>query len=104
MLRVDKKGEHNLAQNLSIGGITRHVDVWMAFIQELNEEGILELEWIPGIDNASDLFTKTYMDHCLNLLARTTIRRLKMAAKLSTREGVKWLKCGQHGSLLVGHP
>ena len=58
VLRVDNKGAHDLAHNWSIGGRTRHVDVRINFLRELKEEGILILEWIPGDENSSDLFTK----------------------------------------------
>jgi hypothetical protein len=58
ILQVDNKGVHNLAHNWSIGGRTWHIDVRINFLQELKEEGILVLEWIPGNENASDLFTK----------------------------------------------
>ena len=58
ILEVDNKGAHDLAHNWTIGGRVRHVDVRINFLRELKEDGILELEWIPGEENASDLFTK----------------------------------------------
>ena len=58
ILRVDNKGAHDLAHNWSVGGRTRHIDVRINFLRELKEEGILELEWIAGDLNSSDLFTK----------------------------------------------
>lgn len=58
ILKVDNKGAHDIAHNWSIGGRTRHIDVRINFLRELKEEGILELDWLPGEENASDLFTK----------------------------------------------
>jgi hypothetical protein len=47
-----------LANRWSIGGRTRHVDVWMFFSRELKEEGMLVYKQIPGPDNDADIFTK----------------------------------------------
>ena len=56
----------------------------MAFIQELKEEGILELEWIPGIDNASDLFTKNLHEPLFKRHATTFVGKDN---KSSSKEG-----------------
>jgi hypothetical protein len=58
ILQVDNKGAHDLAHNWSIGGRTRHVDVRINFLRKLKEEGTLVVEWIPGDQNSSDMFTK----------------------------------------------
>jgi hypothetical protein len=58
ILKVDNKGAHDIAHNWSVGGRTRHIDVRIHFLRELQKEGILILDWIPGDENASDLFTK----------------------------------------------
>jgi invasion protein IalB len=59
ILQVDNKGVHNLVYNWSIGGRTwHHIDMRINLLQELKEEGVLVLEWIPGNENVSDLFTK----------------------------------------------
>ena len=59
ILQVDNKGAHDLTHNWSIGGRTRHVDVRMHFLRELKEDEIVLVEWIPGTENSSDLFTKS---------------------------------------------
>ena len=57
-LYVDNKGAHDITHNWSIGSRTRHVDVRMHFFRELKEENIIEVNWIPGDENPSDLLTK----------------------------------------------
>jgi len=46
ILWMDNKGAIDLANNWSMGGCTRHVDVQYYFLCELKEEGILEVKWI----------------------------------------------------------
>ena len=57
-LKVDNKGAHDLCHNWSVGGRTRHVEVKQYFLRELKEAGIIEVEWVKGEDQTSDLFTK----------------------------------------------
>jgi len=58
ILWMDNKGAIDLANNWSVRGHTRHVDVRYYFLCKLKEEGILEVKWIATDDNCSDLFTK----------------------------------------------
>jgi hypothetical protein len=58
VLWVDNKGTVDLANNWSVGGRTRHVEVRMYFLRDLKEEGTLITRWIPGADNPADLFSK----------------------------------------------
>ena len=55
-LWVDNKGAVDLANSLSIGGRTRHVDVRMHFLREPKEEGTMITRWISGDQNPSDSF------------------------------------------------
>ena len=57
-LQVDNKGAMDLANNWSIGGRTRHVEVRQWFLRQLKEEGLIETSWLPGVENEADLFTK----------------------------------------------
>ena len=57
-LYMDNKGGVDIFNNWSIAGNTRAVSVRFAYIRELKEEGLLEIEWISGEDNPADLFTK----------------------------------------------
>ena len=58
LLEVDNKGAVDLCHNWSIGGRTRHVEVKMYFIRELQEKGILKVKWRSGKDMTADIFTK----------------------------------------------
>jgi hypothetical protein len=59
ILEMDSKAAVDLANNWSVGGRTRHVEVKQYFLRELKEENILLSVWIPGASNSSDLFTKS---------------------------------------------
>jgi hypothetical protein len=58
ILEIDNKGGVDLSHNWSVSGRTRHDSIRQSFLRELNEEGVIEVYWIPTEDNSSDLFTK----------------------------------------------
>ena len=58
VLEMDNKGAVDLANNWSMGGRTRHVDVRNYFLRDLKDEGILAIRFVPGDDNDADIFTK----------------------------------------------
>jgi hypothetical protein len=58
MLEIDNKGAVDLANNWSVGGRTRHVEVRQYFLRELKEENVILTMWVPGSEMSSDLFTK----------------------------------------------
>ena len=58
VLEMDNKGGVDIFNSWSIAGNTRAVSIRFAYIRELKEAGILEIKWIKGEDNESDLFTK----------------------------------------------
>ena len=58
LLEMDNKGAVDLANNWSVGGRTRHVDVHNYFLRDLKDEGILRIQHVPGDDNDADIFTK----------------------------------------------
>lgn len=58
MLYVDNKGAKDLANNWSVGGRTRHIEVRQNYLRELKEQGLILCVWIAGSDMCSDLFTK----------------------------------------------
>lgn len=57
-LQVDNKGAVDLANNWSVGGRTRHVEVRQYFLRDLKMEGLIRTEWISGAEMTSDIFTK----------------------------------------------
>ena len=59
VLEINNKGAVDLANNWSVGGRTRHVDVRNHFLRELKEAGVMKIEWVGTDDNNADLFTKS---------------------------------------------
>ena len=58
LLEMDNKGVVDLANNWSVGGRTRHVDVRQCFLRELKESKIIDIRWVKGTDYDTDVFTK----------------------------------------------
>ena len=58
ILKMDNKGAVDLANNWSIGGCTRHVDVRQCFLWEFKESNVMDISWIKGSKNNADAFTK----------------------------------------------
>ena len=58
ILEMDNKGGVDLANNYSVGGRTRHVEVRQYFLRELKDQGLLVIRHLPGNDNDADIFTK----------------------------------------------
>ena len=57
-LLVDNKGAVDLANNWSISGRTRHMEVRQYFLRDMKDEGIIITEWIRRDKMSADLFTK----------------------------------------------
>ena len=57
-LQTDNEVAVDLANNWSIGGCTRHVDVQQCFLWELKESKVMDISWIKGSENDADAFTK----------------------------------------------
>ena len=57
-LYIDNKGAVDLANNWSVGGRTRHIEVKQYFLRDLKEAGVIETLWMSGADMPADLFTK----------------------------------------------
>ena len=57
-LEMDNKGADDLANNWSVGGRTRHVDIMNFFLRELKDTGLLIIGFVPGDLNDADIFTK----------------------------------------------
>jgi hypothetical protein len=60
-----------LTHNWSVGGRTWHVDVREWFLQDLKEEGAVEVKWIAGDDNSANLITKNLAGPLFEKHART---------------------------------
>ena len=57
-LEMDNKGGVDHANSWSVGGHMRHIGTKQVFLRELKEEGIIVVQWIPGVTNDADIFTK----------------------------------------------
>ena len=58
ILYVDNKGAKDLANNWSVGGRTRHMDVREFFLRDLKLDNVIVTKWMSGEEMPSDLFTK----------------------------------------------
>ena len=57
-LYCDNNWAVQLANNWSVGGRTRHVDIKQNFLRELKDNGLLKVEWMSGEDITPDMHTK----------------------------------------------
>lgn len=89
VLECDNKGAVDLANNWSIGGRTRHIDVRQTFLRELKEEGILIVKWIPGSENDSDMFTKNLEGPLFERFAQVYVGVDEYTPDSLSREGVR---------------
>jgi hypothetical protein len=70
VLEMDNQGAVYLANNWSIGGRTRHIDIKSVFLRELKETGVLVIKWISGAVNEADIFTKNLDEPTFQLYTR----------------------------------
>ena len=54
-LEIDNRGAVDMAQNCSSGGRTKHMEIRMLWLSELQEKGILDVRWIREEDNETDI-------------------------------------------------
>ena len=73
ILEIDNQAAVNLANDWSVGGRTRHIDVRECFLRELKETGILVVRWIPGPLNEANIFTKNLLWPMYENFVRTLI-------------------------------
>src|SRR5210317_1055697 len=57
-VRVDNIGAMFMAENIAVSGKTKHVQIRYRFVNDLIEEGFLEVVFVGTLDNDADLFTK----------------------------------------------
>ena len=58
ILYVDNKGAVDLANNWSVSGRTRHIQVRQYFLRQLKETNQIIVRWTSGSEMPADLFTK----------------------------------------------
>ena len=66
VLEMDNSGDVDIANSWSVGGRTRHVNVWNYFLCKLKDQGLLVIKHIPGDNNDADIFTKNVTAVVLN--------------------------------------
>ncbi len=57
ILELDNKDAVDIANNWNVAGRTKHIDTKQYFVRQLNEDGIINVRWIPGKINETDLYT-----------------------------------------------
>ena len=58
IVKVDNVGAIYLANNAVSGPRMKHVDIRYHFVQDLIEDGIIEISFVKSEENHSDIFTK----------------------------------------------
>ena len=72
-LEMDNKGGVDHTNSRSVGGHMQHVGMKQVFLCKLKEEGIIIVQWIPGITNDADIFTKNLEGPLLNKFVRVYV-------------------------------
>jgi hypothetical protein len=73
VLETDNKGAIDLANNWSVGGQTRHVNVRQCFLRELKLSKIMDIHWIKGSENDADVSTKNLDGQAFEKCIKTLI-------------------------------
>jgi hypothetical protein len=60
VLEMDNKGAVDLINSFSVGGHTHHINFKQCFLGEVKEVKQLIVNWIPGSENSTDMFTKNF--------------------------------------------
>ena len=55
---VDNTGAIYLANNSTVGGRTRHVNIRYHYVRQYIEDGIIKIEFVKSQDNIADAWTK----------------------------------------------
>ena len=71
-LKMDNKSGIDHANSWSVSRHMHHVGTKQVFPQELKEERIIVLQWIPGIANNVDIFKKNLKDPLFNKFVRVS--------------------------------
>ena len=58
LIYSDNMGAIFIVHNKQVSNRTKHIDIRHHFIREARENGQVEVEHVPGEDNASDVLTK----------------------------------------------
>jgi hypothetical protein len=76
ILYVDTKGTKDLANNWSVGGQTRHIEVRQYFLHELKEQDLIHCVWTSGTTMSSDVLTKNLPQDISNNMSRCSVEKI----------------------------
>ena len=58
IIKRDNKGAVDLTNGWSVGGHSKHIDVWLNFLRKLIESNIVQIDWEATDEMVSDMHTK----------------------------------------------
>ena len=58
ILEIDNQGGVDMAKRRACNGRTKHMQIREMWLSELSEKGIIQVKWISGDDNETDMQTK----------------------------------------------
>ena len=83
ILEMDNKGAVDMANNWSVGGRTKHIDVKYLWLRELKEQSIIRVVWTSAELNDADLFTKNLPAPVFTSMPKSLLERMLMIESLS---------------------
>ena len=57
-LEMDNKGAVDLMHSFSISGRTKHIEYRYLWLSNLQEQNIIDVQWVKGDENETDIQTK----------------------------------------------
>ena len=58
VVRVDNIGAIFMAENMTVRNRTKHIDIRFRFVNDMVEEGFIEIIFVKTQENIADMFTK----------------------------------------------
>jgi hypothetical protein len=93
IVKTNNDGTMFMAQNISSGVRTWHVNTWYHFDQENVEDRIIKIEFIKSVESQSDIFTKNNLKistkDTLKGFWRRTLKGRLLAKRFSIRRELK---------------
>ena len=68
-LEIDNKGAVDLTHNFSVNGRTKHIEYRYLWLRDMQEQNIIDVQWVHGEENETDIQTKNvsgplFKKHC----------------------------------------
>ena len=58
LLEIDNKGVVDLIHSFSVSGRTKHIQYRYLWLRDMQEQGLINVQWIKGEKNETDIQTK----------------------------------------------